>query len=158
MVSFLSTDLIFFCFSPQPQLVQNLSTSKDQERPDSVTVIALVCSRNHALHLSWPTTFESSATPSLFWSNNSATTFAIANTDLLVIFLVPAINIPKGSAHLVNPFVFKVALSFVDTVCAFLHAITFTFALSVEVACTQLWQTNMTMGRRSVKFMMTIPV
>ena len=38
-------------------------TSKDQERPDSVTVIALVCSRNHALHLSWPTTFESSATP-----------------------------------------------------------------------------------------------
>ena len=72
----------------------------------------------------------------MFWSNNSATTFAIANTDFLVIFLLPAINIPKGSAHLSNPFDFKVALSVVDTVCAFLHSITFTFPLSVEEACT----------------------
>ena len=74
--------------------------------------------------------------PSLFWSNNSATTFAIASTDLSVIFLLPAINIPKGSAHLVNPFSDNLVLSFAETVCALLQFITFTFALSVEEAFT----------------------
>ena len=123
----------------------------------------------------------------MFWSNNSATTFAIASTDLSVILLLPAINIPKGSAHLVNPFSDNLVLSFADTVCAFLQFITFTFALSVDEAITlpknytwsfdnydsplftqekilvimkytyQLWQANTEMARRSVKFMMAIP-